>query len=96
LKKSNAYSKVITHPKVDGRELTNQSEIRVARKEFYEDLYDKRNANKYSINLFKDNMNRIDNDDKLSIEGKLNKYECANVLKQMNNTKCPGSDRITT
>jgi len=41
-------------------------------------------------------MSRIYNDDKLSIEGKLNKYECANVLKQMNNTKCPGSDRITT
>ena len=51
---------------------------------------------KSSINFFNDNMNKLDNEDKLSIEGKLNEYECANALKQMNNSKCPGSYGITT
>jgi len=30
-------------------------------------------------------MNKLDIKDNLSIEGKLNEFECANSLKQMNN-----------
>jgi len=40
-------------------------------------------------------MNTLDNEDKLSMEGILNKYECANALKQMNYSKSQGSDGIT-
>ena len=55
-----------------------------------------KNTQNPSINFFNDTLNKLDVEAQLSIEGKLNEYECPNALKQMNNSKSPGSDGITT
>ena len=96
LEKKKADSKIITNLNVDGKQITNQSEIRKAQKNYYENLYDRKNTQNPSINFFNDTMNKLDDEAKLSIEGKLNEYECANALKQMNNSKFQGSGGITT
>ena len=76
LEKKKADSKMITNLNIDGKQITNQSKIRTAQKNYYENLYDRKNTQNPSINFFNDTMNKLDNEAKLSIEGKLNEYEC--------------------
>ena len=39
---------------------------------------------------------KLNDEEKMSIEGIVTEYECACALKQMNNNKSPGSDGLTT
>ena len=67
LEKKKADSKIITNLNVDGKQITNQSEIRKAQKNYYENLYDRKNTQNPSINFFNDTMNKLDDEAKLSI-----------------------------
>ena len=39
---------------------------------------------------------KLNDEERLSIEGHITEYECACALREMNNNKSPGSDGITT
>ena len=64
LEKKKADSKIITNLNVDGKQITNQSEIRTAQKNYYESLYDRKNTQNPSINHFNDTMNKLDDEAK--------------------------------
>ena len=51
-KRKKADSKIITNLNVDGKQITNQSEIRTAQKNYYENLYDRKKHSKSFNKLF--------------------------------------------
>ena len=96
LEKKRAESKTITRLNVNGKDITNQSDIRSAQHHFYSNLYKKKRTESSTINFFNDSIKKLNQNNKLKCEGKLTEYECANALKQMQNSKSPGSDGIST
>ena len=96
LEKKRAESKIITKLNINGNITSHQPTIRNEQKQFYANLYAKRETNESSINFFNNNITKLNNIDKTSCEGKLTEYECGIALKQMKNSKSPGSDGIST
>ena len=96
LEKKRAESKIITQLNINGNLTSNQSNIRKEQKKFYASLYSKTDTSDSSINFFDNNINKLNNIEKISCEGKLSEYECGIALKQMQNSKSPGSDGIST
>ena len=96
LEKKRAESKIITKLNINGTITSNQKTIRNEQRRFYESLYTKRNTSETTTNFFDNNVNKLNDTDQSSCEGKLSEYECGIALKQMKNNKSPGSDGITT
>ena len=80
----------MTKLNIKGNTTEYQTSIRNEQKRFYSSLYDKKKR------LFNNNISKLNDLDKNKCEGKLTEYECVIALKQMNNSKSPGSDGITT
>ena len=96
LEKKRAESKIITKLTINGTVIANQKLIRNEQKKFYESLYAKKDTSESNINFFENHINKLNNIEQSSCEGKLSEYECGIALKQMKNYKSPGSDGITT
>jgi exonuclease III len=96
LEKKKSEQKLINKLNVNGETITDQSKIRQAQLHFYKNLYDKKQTQESQINFFNNNMKTLSNDDKNLCEGMLTEYECGMALKDMKNSKSPGSDGITT
>ena len=96
LEKKRSESKVLRQLNVNGNIINNQSNILLEQHLFYKKLYKKREQSPSFYNFFNDNVNKLNNEDKLLCEGLLTEFECLNALKQMKNNKSPGSDGLTT
>ena len=96
LEKRRAERKTIYKINENNKILTDQNDILRASKTFYSKLYSKQQSGTSQCNFFDDAMDKLNETDKLTCEGTLTEYECANALKEMKNNKSPGSDGITT
>ena len=85
-----------------GDEIVDQFEILNEQKLFYEKLYTSSDpviAQEHEDIFFDSKnpyINKLSDEQKLKIEGKLDKFECLNSLKNMKNGKSPGLDGFTT
>ena len=95
LEKKKSESKIISRLNINGDIITDKHEILSEQKKFYENLYKNRQTNHSSINFFDENINKVDERDKLRCEGLISDNECIKALKDMKNNKSPGSDGIT-
>ena len=50
--------------------------------------------NDLALSAFSDNIISLENDDKLSCEGKVTQVECLKALKESKNEKSPGTDGL--
>ncbi len=65
-------------------------------KTFYEQLYSEdTNIDHENNNFFNNSDRQLNDNEKISCEGRINEHECAAALKDMKNMKSPGSDGIT-
>ena len=95
LEKKKSESKIISRLNINGDISTDKREILSEQKKFYENLYKNRQTNHSSINYFDENINKLDETDKMRCEGLISDNECIKALKDMKNNKSPGSDGIT-
>ena len=95
LEKKKSESKIISRLNINGDIITDKHEILSEQKKFYENLYKNRQTNHSSINFFDENINKLDETDKMRCEGLISDNECIKALKDMKNNKSPGSDGIT-
>ena len=66
-------------------------------KSFYENMYTEKNVDIEKMKTMSKNIKvKLNEEEKISIEGYIIEYECACALRDMNNNKSPGSDGITT
>ena len=73
-----------------GNILTEQKDIIQENRNHYKSLYTCRTGN-----LFNDNVNKLSEDDKNSLEGKLTYEEMLSALKKMRNNSAPGNSGFT-
>ena len=79
------------------KEFTNQKDILEEVKSFYENMYTEKNVDIEKMKTLGKNIKvKLNEEEKVSIEGNITEYECACALRDMNNNKSPGSDGITT
>ena len=79
------------------KEFTNQKDILEELKSFYENMYTEKNVDIEKMKTMSKNIKvKLNEEEKISIEGKITEYECACALRDMNNNKSPGSDGIMT
>ena len=83
--------------KDDGNITTDQYDIISETKIFYENLYSYREVEEIDLNeLFNtNNIPKLNDEQKQSIEGKVTTQEILNALKNMANNRSPGSDGFT-
>ena len=100
LEKRNYENKTTTKLKLSNGDFTSdQSEILREQMHFYKTLYssDKNRSpdlNDSALSAFSDNIISLENDDKLSCEGKVTQVECLKALKEFKNEKSPGTDGL--
>ena len=84
--------------KGDGTFATTQEEILNATKDFYESLYSTREVDDIDLNnlLNFNDIPKLNDEQRASLEGKITKEETLLALKNMSNNKSPGSDGFTT
>ena len=79
------------------KEFTKQKDILEEVKSFYENMYTEKNVDIEKMKPMSKNIKvKLNEEEKISIEGNITEYECACALRDMNNNKSPGSDGITT
>ena len=79
------------------KEFTKQKDILEEVKSFYENMYTEKNVDIEKMKTMSKNIKvKLNEEEKISIEGNITEYECACALRDMNNNKSPGSDGITT
>ena len=60
-------------------------------------MYTEKNVDIEKMKTMSKNIKvKLNEEEKISIEGNITEYECACALRDMNNNKSPGSDGITT
>ena len=97
LEKKRSEAKTLHRLVTERNEITNQKEILEEVRRFYEKMYNKQDVDNNRMDQMIKNISaKLSEEDKNSIEGHLNEYECACALRDMNNNKSPGSDGITT
>lgn len=96
IEKKRSEQKTIVRLNIDGVITSNQNEIREEQFKFYSDLYNKKQTHESDINFFNNNITKLSEEDKNRCENILSEYECGIALKEMKNSKSPGSDGITT
>ena len=95
----NYYSKLISRIELNnGTVITDQKDILKETKSFYQNLYSvptvHSNINITEI-LSTFNFYKLTNEESQALEGDITYLEALNVLKNMKNDKCPGSDGFT-
>ena len=85
LEKKKSESKIISRLNINGDIITDKQEILSEQKKFYENLYKNRQTNHSSINFFDENINNLDETDKVRCEGLISDNECIKALKDMKN-----------
>ena len=80
-----------------GNILTEQKDIIQESRNHYKSLYTCRTGNLFNPNMFfeNDNVNKLSEDDKNSLEGKLTYEEMLSALKKMRNNSAPGNSGFT-
>ena len=79
------------------KEFTKQKDVLEEVKSFYENMYTEKNVDIEKMKTMSKNIKvKLNEEEKISIEGNITEYECACALRDMNNNKSPGSDGITT
>ena len=96
LEKKKAEQKLITKLNIKGNICKNQEEIRQEQFRFYKTLYAKKESQTSDINFFNPKIEKLTEIHKDKCEGPLSEYECLLALKDMKNSKSPGSDGLTT
>ena len=100
LEKRNYANKTTTKLKLSNGDFTSdQSEILREQMHFYKTLYssDKNRSpdlNDSALSAFSENIISLENDDKLSCEGKVTQVACLKALKEFKNEKSPGTDGL--
>ena len=101
LEKRNFEKKTTSKLKLpNGSFTTDQSEILQEQMHFYKALYASNNhessvaANSDLRLIFSENITPLENDDKLSCEGKVTQAECLKALKDFKNEKSPVTDGL--
>ena len=97
LEKKRSDAKTV-HKLIDnGHEYTRQGDILKEIKAFYANMYTEQNVDDDKMKIMSQNITmKLNDEERLSIEGHITEYECACALREMNNNKSPGSDGITT
>ena len=97
LEKKRSDAKTLHKLVINGTEYTSQREILEKTKSYYETMYTEQIIDEEKMKKMNENISvKLNDKEKLSIEGIVTEYECACALKQMNNNKSPGSDGLTT
>ena len=79
------------------KEFTKQKDILEEVKSFYENMYTEKNVDIERMKTMRKNIKvKLNEEEKISIEGNITEYECACAQRDMNNNKSPDSDGITT
>ena len=96
LEKSNYLKKHMRKVKLDnGKIITNQKEVLLLQKEFYERLYSSRNLEKDNIFLNDHSLPKLSDHQKLLCDKELTLEELKESLLTFKNNKSPGTDGIT-
>ena len=99
LEKSHSKAKHITELEVDGKTITNQNDILNEEKIFYENLYSSRGIDIESKSIFIDEIKKngpqLSEDEKNFMDEGITIKECSKALRQLPNSKSPGSDGFT-
>ena len=95
LEKKRSEGKVISRLLINNEINTNQTEILSETEFYYKKLYNKRDTQNSRLNFFDDSIDKLNEINKQTCEGLLTENECAKALKDMKNSKSPGSDGIT-
>lgn len=65
-------------------------------KQYYQHIYSEDlNIDHNDNGFFNNTDTKLNNDENMSCEGRINEYECLEALKEMKNMKSPGSDGLT-
>lgn len=97
LEKNNATSKYINKLIIQGKETTNQNEIETEIYNFYKNLYKKQDNDQFDTSIETylgdqlDNLQKLNEQEKQSCEGKITLTEIGNYLKKIRNNKSPGT-----
>ena len=86
---------ILNVEKSNGDILTTQQDIKKEVKEFYKDLYMKRNVNDCNFEHIKNTATILSEEAKNSIEGELTLDEVEYAIKNLSNDKSPGPDGFT-
>ena len=95
LEKRNYINKVIHKLNLDGKIITDPSEILTEQKRFYNNIYSSKVSGNPCLRakfFTNKNIKKLDPEDKISCEGEITESEAKIVLKNMKNNKTPGTD----
>ena len=96
LEKRNYTSKVINRVETEDKVVTEPKEILIEQANYYKKLYSSTKpppeSDELKYFLQDKHINKMDEDQKLSCEGKITELEAQAVIKTMANNKTPGSD----
>ena len=95
LEKRNYINKVIRKLNLDGKIITDPSEILTEQKRFYNNIYSSKVSGNPCLraNFFTNKkIKKLDPEDKISCEGEITESEAKILLKNMKNNKTPGTD----
>ena len=97
LEKKSSDAKTLHKLANNEKEFTNQKDILEEVKSFYENMYAEKNVDIEKMKTMSKNIKvKLNEEEKISIEGNITEYECTCALRDMKNNKSPGSDGITT
>ena len=104
LEKHNYSDKTISRLKIndDSEEITDMKEILKEQKKYFEKLYApsttvlSEESENYFFPQVNNSLEKLNDQEKDSCEGKITERECLSVLKEMPNSKSPGSDGFTS
>ena len=97
LEKKRSDAKTLHKLVKNDKEFKKQKDILEEVKSFYENMYTEKNGDIEKMKTMSKNIKvKLNEEEKISIEGNITEYECACALRDMNNNKSPGSDGITT
>ena len=95
LEKRNYINKVIHKLNLDGKIITDPSEILTEQKRFYNNIYSSKVSSNPCLRakfFTNKNIKKLDPEDKISCEGEITESEAKIVLKNMKKNKTPGTD----
>ena len=97
LEKRNGEAKTFTHVNVNDNIVTDQDKILNAQRDFYKDLYSSKSTTGDENNIFLEDkfINKLNETQKNTCEGKISVEDVKSVLHSMSNNKSPGSDGYT-
>ena len=97
LEKKKSDAKTLHKLVKNDKEFTKQKDILEEVNSFHENMYTEKDVDIEKMKTMSKNIKvKLNEEEKISIEGNITEYECACALRDMNNSKSLGSDCITT